>query len=162
MFDEPYQTIFFKGITAKEVYLSWLVGNLAESKRQELQADLSADDNAGLLGVTSTYWISYTARKLLDAKSGVQSSQVTVESMQRAEFLSALGKYVSTAADIFWDAAVDAYDASEYGTFKSALRSSAFFKKVDSKLSLRVSRALKDRKKFPDLKNVIKSSNPKK
>lgn len=79
--------------------------------------------------------------------------------MKRPEFSSALKKYVNEAAEIFWDAAVDAYDPDDYGTFKSALRSSAFFKKVDSKLSLRIMKSLKD-KKFPDLKSVCRSSTP--
>lgn len=134
LFDEPYQTIFFKGITAKDVYLAWLVGNISEAKRQELQNELKDDDNSGLLGVTSTYWISYTTRKLIEKKSDFSSSVISLECMSRPEFSSALKKYVEYSAEAFWDAAVDAYE--DFGSFKSALRSSAFFKKVDSKLSL--------------------------
>lgn len=155
LFDEPYQTIFFKGITAKDVYLAWLVGNLSESKRQELQSELKDDDNSGLLGVTSTYWISYTARKLIDKQNSFSSSAVTLKCMSKPEFSSALSKYVSASAEAFWDAAVDAYD-DDFGSFKSALRSSAFFKKVDSKLSLRINKIL-SRKEVPDLKHVCKS-----
>ncbi|OWQ91809.1 AIPR family protein [Sphingopyxis witflariensis] len=160
LFDEPYQTIFFKGITAKDVYLAWLVGNLAESKRQELHNDLKDDENSGLLGVTSTYWISYTARKLIEKRNTFSSNVISLECMKRKEFSSAIKKYVEASADAFWDAAVDAYD-DDFGSFKSALRSSAFFKKVDSKLALRITRIL-GKKEVPDLKQVCKSSAGKK
>lgn len=160
LFDEPYQTIFFKGITAKEVYLAWLVGNLAEEKRQELQSELKDDANSGLLGVTSTYWISYAARKLIEKNGSFSSKSVSLECMKRPEFSSALEKYVTASAEAFWDAAVDAYD-EDFGSFKSALRSSAFFKKVDSKLSLRINRIIA-KKGVPDLKHVCKSSGGKK
>jgi hypothetical protein len=160
LFDEPYQTIFFKGISAKDVYLAWLVGNLAETKRQELQNELKEDDNSGLLGVTSTYWISYAARKLIEKKNSFSSNSISLECMARPEFSSAIKKYVEASADAFWDAAVDAYD-NDFGSFKSALRSSAFFKKVDSKLSLRITKIL-SKKDVPDLKHVCKSSSGKK
>ncbi|HEY0621496.1 AIPR family protein [Sphingomonas sp.] len=159
LFDEPYQTIFFKGITAKDVYLAWLVGNLAEAKRLKLQSDLKDDDNSGLLGVTSTYWISYAARKLIEKRNDFASKVITLECMTRKEFKSALEKYIDASAEAFWDAAVDAYD-EDFGSFKSALRSSAFFKKVDSKLSLRITKIL-SRKEVPELKQVCKSSAPK-
>lgn len=162
LFDEPYQSIFYKGITAKDVYLAWLIGNLSESKRQEMQSDLKADDNSGLLGVTSTYWISYVARKLVVSKNDLASKQISLEAMTRSEFQSAITKYVEAAADTFWDASVDTYDFEDYGTAKSALRSSAFFKRVDSKLAPRVSRLLKDAKKLPDLKHVCRSMSGKK
>lgn len=157
LFDEPYQTIFFKGITAKDVLLAWLVGNLSEAKRQELQVQLKDDENSGLLGVTSTYWISYTARRLIEKKNTFSSNVITLECMKRPEFTGALEKYVELSAEAFWDAAVDAYDSAT-GSFKSALRSSAFFKKVDSKLALRISKIL-GRKDVPDLKHVCRSSN---
>lgn len=157
LFDEPYQKIFFKGITAKDVYLAWLVGNQSESIRQELQKELKDDDNSGLLGVTSTYWISYATRKLIEKRGGFSSGTVSLDCMKRKEFLGAITKYVSSAADAFWDAAVDAYDVDDFGSFKSALRSSAFFKKVDSKLSLRINRIV-SKKEVPDLRHVCKSS----
>ncbi len=160
LFDEPYQRIFFKGISAKEVYLAWLVGNLAESRRQELQSELLEDDNSGLLGVTSTYWISYAARKLLDKQGSFNAAIVNLDCMIKSEFSAALRRYINAAADAFWDAAVDAYD-EDFGSFKSALRSTAFFKKVDSKLSLRINRIVTKRE-VPDLKNVCKAASPKK
>lgn len=160
LFDEPYQTIFFKGIGAKDVYLAWLVGNLAEAKRQELQKDLIDDENSGLLGVTSTYWISYTARKLIEKKNNFSSNIISLECMKRKEFSSALKKYIDSSAEAFWDAAVDAYD-SDLGSFKSVLRSSAFFKKVDSKLSLRITKIIA-KKDVPDLKNVCRNLASKK
>lgn len=159
LFDEPYQKIFFKGITAKDVYLAWLVGNISESARQDLQNDLRDDENSGLLGVTSTYWISYATRKLIEKKGGFSSGVVSLECMKRKEFSAAISKYVSVSADAFWDAAVDAYD-DDFGSFKSALRSSAFFKKVDSKLSLRITKII-SKKDVPDLKHVCKSSGKK-
>ncbi|WP_242139458.1 AIPR family protein [Sphingomonas sp. TREG-RG-20F-R18-01] len=160
LFDEPYQTIFFKGITAKDVYLAWLVGNISESKRQELQSELRDDDNSGLLGVTSTYWISYTTRKLIDKQNYFSSSVVTLGCMNRPEFASAIARYVDASAEAFWDAAVDAYD-DDFGSFKSALRSTAFFKKVDSKLALRINKIIL-KKGVPDLKHVCKTASVKK
>jgi hypothetical protein len=151
---------YFKGITAKDVYLAWLVGSLAEEKRQELQSALKDDDNSGLLGVTSTYWISYAARKLIEKKNSLSSSVISLNCMRINEFSSALKKYVEASAEAFWDAAVDAY-GDEFGSFKSALRSSAFFKKVDSKLSLRITKIL-GKNEVPDLKHVCKSSSERK
>jgi hypothetical protein len=75
--------------------------------------------------------------------------------MSKPEFSSALRKYVNASAEAFWDAAVDAYD-DDFGSFKSALRASAFFKRVDSKLSLRINKIL-SKKEVPDLKQVCKS-----
>lgn len=161
LFDEPYQTIFFKGITAKDVYLAWLVGNAAESQRLELQQAIEDDANSGLLGVTSTYWISYTTRKLIDKKNDLSSKVISLDCLHRAEFTAALKKYVEAAAEAFWDAAVDAYEGSDFGSPKSALRSQAFFKKVDSKLAIRINK-LAMKREIPDLKHVCKSSNSKK
>lgn len=156
LFDQPYQKLFHKGIRAAEVYLSWLVGSSADAERQSLLEGLEGDGNAGLLSVTSTYWISYCAHKLLKKFTKLDSPHLTLSAMKTPEFVNALSKYVSQAAASFYDAAVDAYDRDTYGSFKSTLRSSKFLEKIDSKLNLRITR-LKP-KALPDLAQVAKAN----
>lgn len=156
LFDQPYQQLFHKGIRAPEVYLAWLVGSLAETERQALLEGLEGDVNSGLLSVTSTYWISFCAHKMLKKFSKLDSPHLTLKVMKTTEFQSALTKYVSKAAALFYDAAVDAYDRDFYGSFKSTLRSSKFLQKIDSKLNLRVTQ-LRPRS-LPDLGHVAKSN----
>jgi hypothetical protein len=75
--------------------------------------------------------------------------------MESPEFKNALDKYVSKAAALFYDAAVDAYDRDMYGSVKSALRSSKFLSKIDSKLNLRIAQL--PSKSLPDLAMVARS-----
>ena len=159
LFDQPYQQIFHKSIRAPEVYLAWMVGNMADSERQSLLEGLSEDSNSGLLGVTSTYWISFCAHKLIKKYTKIDSPHITLQSMNTTEFKSALSKYAAKAAALFYDAAVDAYDREIYGSFKSTLRSSKFLQKVESKLNLRTTQLAA--KALPDWAIIAKSGNKK-
>lgn len=155
LFDQPYQKLFFKGISASEVYLGWLVGNTADTERQYLLKELGNDENSGLLGVTSGYWVIYCTYKLLVKLTNIKSPHLTLKKMNSAEFRNAIKKYVNKAIEIFYDAAVDTYDRDEYGSFKSTLRSSRFLQKMDGKINVRVAKVKE--KMLPDLVAVCKS-----
>lgn len=159
LFDEPYQKIFKKGIKTTNVYLAWLVGNVADLERQTMAEGLKEDPNAGLLSVTSGYWIVYCTYKLLNKFSEIGSSHITLQKMKSNEFENAIRKYVSKAALMFYDVAVDTYDREDYGSFKSTLRSAKFLQKIDSKLNGRLVNI--PPKALPDLVSVCKSvKNP--
>ena len=156
LFDQPYQKLFYKGVQSTEVYLSWLLGNFADAERQSVLKDLGEDDNSGLLSVTSAYWIVYCTYKILEKIATWKSPQITLARMQSAEFQNAIRKYVKKAVDIYYDAAVDTYDREEYGSFKSALRSTKFLQKMDGKIKIRVVKIAS--KALPDLVAVAKSA----
>lgn len=157
LFDEPYQKIFKKGIRASEVYLAWLIGNMADAERQKKSDGLAADENVKLLSVTSVYWIVFCTYKLLGRKLDFVAANIPLEKLQLNEFDNALRKYVRAAVDIFYDAAVDTYDRDAYGSFRSSLRSVKFLEKVDSKMNSRVLKATSG-KGLPDLRNAAKSA----
>jgi hypothetical protein len=155
LFDEPYQKLFKKGISATSVYFAWLVGQFADEDRQKHLQGLGNDENAPLLGVTSTYWITYCTFKMLAKLSDLSSPQITLQRMRVAEFENALRKYVKKAVEMFYDAAVDSYDREQYGSFKSTLRSSKFLVKIDSKINSRIVKLTA--KSLPDLAVTAKS-----
>jgi hypothetical protein len=155
LFDEPYQKLFKKGIGATSVYLSWLVGRFADEERQKHLDGLGGDENAPLLGVTSTYWVTYCTFKILAKFSDLSSTHITLQKMRSSEFDNALRKYVKKAVELFYDAAVDSYDRDQYGSFKSTLRSSKFLAKIDSKLNSRIVKLTA--KSLPDLAATAKS-----
>ena len=161
LFDEPYQKIFKQGIKAKEVYLAWLIGCQADSSRQErvksLENESSDDSNINLLSVSSAQWIVYFTYKLLEKFSDLNSVQISLEKMLVQDFKNALKKYIETATDVFYEAAIDTYDRAEYGTFKSTLRSAKFLQKMDSKVNNRLLRMAKDKKHPADLVATCKS-----
>jgi hypothetical protein len=155
LFDEPYQKLFKKGIGATSIYLAWLVGKFADEERQKHLEGLGNDENAPLLGVTSTYWITYCTFKILAKLSDLSSPQITLQRMCSMEFESSLRKYIIKAVVMFYDAAVDSYDREHYGSFKSTLRSNKFLAKIESKIN---SRIIKIRvRSLPDLAVVAKS-----
>lgn len=156
LFDEPYQKLFKRGIKASEVYLAWLTGKLADNERQKLVDGLGEDQNAGLLRVTSCYWIVYCTYKIFPNFSDLASNQITLTKMKTQDFKNALEKYVKRAASTFYDAAIDTYDHDEYGSFKSTLRSTKFLQKIDSKINSRITRL--EPKSLPDLAAVCKSA----
>jgi hypothetical protein len=158
LFDEPYQRLFKKGIKASSVYLAWLVGSAADQERQKLVDGLGKDPNANLLGVTSRYWIVYCAYKMLQKFSDLNSVSITLEKMKSVEFGNALGKYVTKAVSLFYDAAVDTYDRDQFGSFKSTLRSAKFLTKIDSKMNSRIAKL--GAKSLPDLSATAKSIKP--
>jgi hypothetical protein len=155
LFDQPYQKLFYRGIKPTQVYLAWLAGSFADEERQSLLDGMKEDQNAGLLSVTSTYWIVYCTHKLLAKYGSAESSSITLAKMKSSEFKNALKKYVKRAGGLFFDAAVDTYDRDEYGSFKSTLRSAKFLQKVDSKLNIKMARLAN--KALPDLSAVCKS-----
>ncbi|MER9395418.1 MULTISPECIES: AIPR family protein [unclassified Mesorhizobium] len=155
LFDQPYQKLFYKGIPATAVYLSWIVGKLADEERQALVKGIGADANAGLLSVTSSYWIIYCTYKLFEKFTNVKASQITLARMNTPEFTNAVRKYVSKSVDRFYDSAVDTYDREEYGSFKSSLRSTKFLQRMDGKINARIARL--PAKSLPDLVAVGKS-----
>lgn len=156
LFDEPYQKLFKKGIGATSVYLAWLVGRFADEERQKHLEWLGNDENAPLLGVTSTYWITYCTFKMFAKFSDLSSPQITLQRMRASEFENAVRKYVKKAVEMFYDAAVDGYDRDQYGSFKSTLRSSKFLAKIDSKINSRIVKL--GAKSLPDLAAVAKSA----
>ncbi len=158
LFDEPYQKIFKKSISATAVYLAWLVGRFADEERQKHLEGLGDDENASLLGVTSTYWITYCTFKILVKLSDLASPQITLPRMRAVDFENALRKYVKKAVEMFYDAAVDSYDRDQYGSFKSTLRSSKFLAKIDSKINSRIVKITA--KSLPDLAATAKSIKP--
>ena len=160
LFDQPYQKPYPKGVKAQDVYLAWLIGNIADEKRADLFESLEDDENAQLLGVTSTYWISYVTKKIIDKRRAFSAEKISLECMKSKEFNNALGKHVQMAAEMFFDAAVDSYDRDDYGSFKATLRSSKFLTKIDSKIGLRISRIKGNQ--VPDLKAVCRSLKKKK
>lgn len=155
LFDEPYQTIFHRGIKPTEVLLAWLVGNSAEAERKSLAHGLANDPNSNLLMVTSVYWVIYACYKMLKRFSDLDSKLITLERLCRDEMQNAIRKYASAAVNLFYDAAVDTYDRDEYGSFKSTLRSTKFLGRVESKLNSRVLK-LAD-KSLPDLAEVART-----
>lgn len=158
LFDEPYQKLFKRGINATAVYLAWLVGRFADEERQNHLEGIGDDENSPLLGVTSTYWITYCTFKMLTKFSDLSSPQITLQRMRSNEFENALRKYVRKAVEMFYDAAIDSYDRDQYGSFKSTLRSSKFLAKIDSKINSRIVKLTA--KSLPDLAIVAKSSKP--
>jgi AIPR protein len=158
LFDQPYQKLFYKGVPATEVYLSWLVGNFADAERQLVLKELGEDENSGLLSVTSAYWIIYCTYKIFERLTTWKSPQITLAKMQSAEFQNAVRKYLKKAVDIYYDAALDTYDRDEYGSFKSALRSTKFLQKMDGKIKIRVIKI--NPKSLPDLVAVARSIKP--
>lgn len=155
LFDEPYQRLFKKGISAPEVYLAWLAGQFADEERQKHLQGLGDDENAPLLGVTSTYWIIYCTFKILAKLSDMASPQITLARMRAPEFENSLRKYVKKAVEMFYDAAVDSYDHEQFGSFKSTLRSPKFLVKIDSKINSRILSI--NPKSLPDIALTAKS-----
>jgi hypothetical protein len=155
LFDQPYQELFYRGIKAPEVYLAWLTGQLSDEERHHLFEAIEKDENAGLLGVTSVFWIIYCAYKIIERNSDTSSSKLTVEKMKTTEFRNALSRYIKKAAAIFYDAAVDTYDRKDYGSFRSTLRSGKFLQKINSKINMRIARLEKN--SVPNLDAVCKS-----
>ena len=132
-----------------------LVGNFADAGRQSVLKALGHDENSGLLSVTSAYWVIYCTYKIIEKLTTWKSPHITLKKMQSAEFQNAVRKYVNKAIDIYYDAAVDTYDRDEYGSFKSALRSTKFLQKMDGKIKMRVAKI--NAKSLPDLVAVAKS-----
>lgn len=154
LFDQPYQKLFPKDINEKRVYLAWLSGLAAESERKKLLEKIG-DTSSGLLTVTAGFWIVYTTFILLRKFSDIDSVHLTLEKMKTEVFQNAITKYAAKATEIFFDAAIDTYDRSEYGSVKSTLRSTKFLGKMESKIAMRAAKL--KAKELPNLVDVCKS-----
>ena len=75
--------------------------------------------------------------------------------MKNQAFQNSINKYAAKATEIFFDAAIDTYDRSEYGSVKATLRSVKFLGKMDSKIAMRVAKL--KAKELPNLVDVCKS-----
>ena len=140
LFDQPYSKIFYQGITAAIVLLAWQLGNICEEKRiEELNSLGKNAPTAGLLAVTSTFWIVFTATKIIQKYSNTQSTYLTLERINTDTFRNALAKIVDTALEIYYLQAVDTYgDGKEFGTYKSTLRSTKFLQLLEPKIDFKV------------------------
>lgn len=154
LFDQPYQRLFPKDISACRVYLAWLSGLFADAARKKL-LDRIGDTSNGLLTVTAGFWVVYTSFILMRKFSDIDSSHITLDKMRDKAFQNAVEKYTSKATEIYFDAAIDTYDRSEYGSVKSTLRSTKFLGKMESKIAMRAAK-LKP-KELPNLVDVCKS-----
>lgn len=157
LFDQPYKEIFRRDLQAKDVYLAWLVGNMAEDARRALLDSIEGDANAPLLGVKSTYWILYCTYKLLDAFCDVDSPQITPAKMGSKEFQGALRNIIQSAADLYFDSAVDTYDSDEFLSHAAVFRSTKFLERLNSKVSRKVAKL--QPKKIPSLVAAAKSAS---
>ena len=78
LFDEPYSQLFFPQIKINDILLAWQLGNICEEKRIEQLSELGADtSSAGLLAVTSTFWIIFVANKIIEKYSDINSPHIT-------------------------------------------------------------------------------------
>jgi hypothetical protein len=158
LFDQPYQKIFPKDISAQRVYLAWLVGLASDTERKNSLEQLensSKNSSNGLLTVTASFWIVYISFILIRKFSDIDSVHITLDKMKDEIFRNAVRKYAKKATDIYFDAAIDTYDQSEYGSVKSTLRSAKFLGKMDSKIAMRAAKL--NSKELPSLADVCKS-----
>ena len=155
LFDRYYQSIFPHSTTASNVYLAWLIGTQAEelraSKLRELQEAKDLDQTlSGLLAITGTFWIVYTAFQLI-GRHNAAPLRLQLSPMNAPEFAGALRKYVQKALELYIDIAINTYEP-EYRSVRSALRSVPFLTKFTQKLKMRMGSL-----KLPKLEDVQKS-----
>lgn len=160
LFDEPYSQLFFHQIRTNDVLLAWLLGNICEEKRIEQLQELGADkSSAGLLAVTSTFWIIFVANKIIEKYSDITSPHITVERINTSTFQNALSKIVDSAVEIYYLQALDTYgNGGQFGTFKSTLRSAKFLQLIEPKIDFKVAQLAKLKTNKPSaLENVAKN-----
>lgn len=160
LFDQPYNQIFYPQISSASILLAWQLGNICEEKRVEQLALLDKKDtSAGLLAVTSTFWIIFAAQKIIEMYSDLASPVITVNRINTPIFRNALSKIVDAAFEIYYLQAVDTYGSgSDFGTHKSTLRSTKFLQLIEPKINFKVNqlRTLKTNK-LSTLENVAKN-----
>lgn len=154
LFDQPYQRLFGRDTKATDVYLAWLVGNLAEEERKKLFTAVKDDESASLLGVASSYWIIFSAYKIISNQDSFRKDSISLEKMVTEDFKNSLRKYAIKATEIFYEAAIDTYEREEYGSIKSCFRSSKFLQKISAKLGMKASKL----KGLPNLTGAAKSA----
>ena len=160
LFDEPYSQLFFPQIKTKDVLLAWRLGNICEQRRiEQLQELGTGTASAGLLAVTSTFWIIFTANKIIEKYSDTTSPHITVERIHAKPFHNALSKIVDFAVEIYYLQALDTYgNGKEFGTFKSTLRSTKFLQLIEPKIDFKVAQLAKQKTNKPSaLENVAKN-----
>lgn len=155
LFDEPYKKIFSHDIKGSIVYLAWKIGELADHLRTEFSKNLGTDPNGILVGVVSRFWIVNITYKIIDKFIKNEINDFDLNKMNHPEFSNALKKYISTAIEIYFDAAIDTYDRNEFGSVTSALRSNKFLNRMNSKTNARIVKLTG--KSIPNLKRTLQS-----
>ncbi|MEK7943698.1 AIPR family protein [Pigmentiphaga sp. YJ18] len=163
LFDQPYSQIFYPQISAADILLTWQLGNICEEKRiEQLRALGKSAPTGGLLAVTATFWIIFTASKIISKLSDIHSPHITLEKINTDNFRAALGKIADTAIEIYYLQAVDTYQGGkEFGTYKSTLRSTRFLQQLEPKIDFKVAQlpTMKTNRP-PILENVAKNIKP--
>jgi hypothetical protein len=160
LFDQPYSKIFYPNISPNVVLLAWQLGHLCEEKRAEQLADLDKSaPSAGLFAVTSTFWIIFTAYKIIEKYSDIHSPQITLARINTDQFRAALEKIVNVAIEIYYLQAVDTYGyGRDFGTTKSTLRSAKFLQLLEPKIEFKIGQLSKMKTgRPPALENVAKN-----
>lgn len=161
LFDQPYAQLFYPQISAADVLFTWQLGNVCEEKRvEQLQALGKEDQSTGLLAVTATFWIVFTAYKIISRMSDVHSSHITMDRIKTDAFRGALAKIADAAIEIYYLQAIDTYQGGrkEFGTFKSTLRSTRFLQQIEPKIDFKVSQlSMAKSNRPPVLENVARN-----
>lgn len=160
LFDQPYSQLFYPQISAADVLLAWQLGNVCEEKRvEQLVALGETSQPAGLLAVTATFWIIFTASKIISKMSDIHSPHITLEKINTDAFRNALSKIADAAIEIYYLQAVDTYQSGkEFGTYKSTLRSTRFLQQIEPKIDFKVSQLPTQKTNRPPiLENVAKN-----
>ena len=160
LFDQPYTQLFSPKISVAEILLAWQIGNICERKRIEQLDELGkGSGSAGLLAVTSTFWIIFVAYKILDKYSNLSSPHITADKINTDIFRNALANIVDFAVEIYYLQAVDTYGGGgDFGTHKSTLRSTKFLQLIETKIDFKVGQLAKVKSNRPSaLENVAKS-----
>jgi hypothetical protein len=140
LFDQPYNKIFYPKITDLRILFFWRLGNICERKRIEQLGSLGKNiPSAGLLAVSATYWIIFTAAKIIARYSDMASPHITIEKVNTDDFCSALDRMVEMAVEIYYLQGIDTYgDGKDFGTYKSALRSQKFLQLIEPKIDFKI------------------------
>jgi len=157
LFDQPYSQIFYPQIPAATVVLAWQLGNICEEKRMEQLNGLGKGSaTAGLLAVTATFWIIFTASKIISKYSDIHSSHITLSRINTDVFRNAIARIVDMAIEIYYLQALDTYgNGIDFGTTKSTLRSTKFLQLLEPKIDFKVSQLAKQKTNKPSaLQNV--------
>ncbi|UEP52081.1 AIPR family protein [Burkholderia ambifaria] len=159
LFDQPYSHIFYPQISANDILLAWQLGNICEEKRAAMLRSLGKSSaTAGLLAVTATFWIIFTASRIISKMSDIHSPHITLERINTDAFRNALAKIADAAIEIYFMLAVDTYQGGEFGTHKSTLRATKFLQLIEPKIDFKVNRLEEAKSNRPPvLENVAKS-----
>lgn len=159
LFDRYYQDIFPHDSRPEDVYMTWLLGNLADEERKDKLKALHEQGDAdktltALLGVAGTYWTILSAFKLIQDLNphplGLELKRVTSDALKNS-----LRKYVRKGLDVYVDIAVDTFDAEEYRSVRSALRSPKFLQRYSQKLASKAASLKHERRTLPRLDGKV-------